>query len=82
MQHGGPSNLGEHVGFWGQSSRPPTLSMLGRHEASEHAESEHAQDVWGSVEGTSRTSKAPTQIDVAVLMAMLTALQGSMAKPI
>lgn len=74
MQHRGPRDVGEYICSNRASSRPPALSVYDRHKASEHA-----QDVQGSAKGPSRRSEAPSQIDLAVLMAMLTAFQGSKA---
>lgn len=71
--------MGEHIDSDGASSRLLALSMQDHHKATEHAESEHAQDIQGSVGRPSGRSGVPPQIDPIVLMATLTALQGSMA---
>lgn len=68
MQHGSPSNDGERVVFRIALSRPPNLLGHEHHKAREHDESEHAQEVRGSM--PSRRSEAPPQFDLAAFMVM------------
>lgn len=60
MQHGGPFDMGECVGYEGALSWPPALSVHDRLEASEHAESEYAQDARVSNGGPSRRIEMPS----------------------
>lgn len=79
MEHGRPSNVGEHVGSKGASTWLTIMPVQECYEVSEHAESKHAQDVRGSIEGLTRGSEVLLSIDLMVLLAILTTLQGSVA---
>lgn len=69
---GGPLDQGDSVGSSGASAR--LLSLLGheQHGLDEHVENEYAQDVRGSLRGSTGRNKALLQIDTTVIMEMFT----------
>lgn len=72
MPAGGPTEIGEHVGSDGASSRPPTRPIQ-EWDLEGQAKSENGQDVQGSARGPP-TSREASQINPPTLMANMAVL--------